>query len=795
MGCSPEAVQSPPTLDGTLTNGSGVLTDAALGSLDGTTTGVPDARVPPVPDGQLHTELDAAAVVDAGTPTSCATPWVLFETRVWPEILEARCVACHSNAGIARQSAFVLTTQLDAPETYRQDSFEQVKLIAGRRLASQDNRSLLELKPTLAIPHEGREVIEPGSHLHQLLLTFIGRVDGEPCPDDEPPVVTEDYYRGVTFLEPRALLRRVSLSLLSRPPTHQEIQVVTEEGMVGFQRLLDAFLDSEPFLDRVKEGFDDVLLTRGYVGTAGALLAFAFYEHTRHWPQSLFEPPESWDVSRDYEEALRREPVELIAHIVRHNRPFTDIIEADYTVVSPYTARGYGVFEGLRDRFQNPDDPFEFIETRLPAPMHRNGRSMPSETGLYPHAGVLTMPQFLHRYPNTDTNRNRARARFFYQIFLGFDVMASAPVVNDSAAVTAMFDNPTLEAPDCVTCHRIIDPLAGLFQDFDNKGDYHFRPEPWYDDMRPPGFQMDEIPEVDGWRRLQWLGNQAASDPRFALAMAEHVYYILTQERVLKAPQEGDENERAMRKGFAAQRAALTEAAIAFRESQFNLKVLFKSLITSQFYRASGLVEPVDDPERRAELDALGLGALVTPEQLYRRVLFIFGARLPIDRTDPDQRRSTYLLYGGIDHAQVTTRAVTPNGIIGALMRIHGHQISCRVALKEFWGGQAEGVRLFPFVDHTTTDEVAIRDNLVWLHQLILGQYLARDDPEINRSFNLFQDTVRDGALRVAAGEEDSRLIYDCRAEQAVPDDPDYLMRGWQAVIYYLVLRPEFLLQ
>ena len=32
-----------------------------------------------------------------------------------------------------------------------------------------------------------------------------------------------------------------------------------------------------------------------------------------------------------------------------------------------YSARGYGVFDQLRDRFQDPDDPFEYVPTRLPA--------------------------------------------------------------------------------------------------------------------------------------------------------------------------------------------------------------------------------------------------------------------------------------------------------------------------------------------------------------------------------------------------------------------------------------------
>ena len=42
---------------------------------------------------------------------------------------------------------------------------------------------------------------------------------------------------------------------------------------------------------------------------------------------------------------------------------------------------------------------------------------------------------------------------------------------------------------------------------------------------------------------------------------------------------------------------------------------------------------------------------------------------------------------------------------------------------------------------------------------------------------------------------EDHRLVYDCRREQTVPDDRDYVMRAWQAILTYLLLRPEFLLQ
>ena len=42
---------------------------------------------------------------------------------------------------------------------------------------------------------------------------------------------------------------------------------------------------------------------------------------------------------RQYREAMRREPLELVAHIVRNDRPFTEIVTADYIMVSPYFAR------------------------------------------------------------------------------------------------------------------------------------------------------------------------------------------------------------------------------------------------------------------------------------------------------------------------------------------------------------------------------------------------------------------------------------------------------------------------
>ena len=764
----------------------------------------PDQVVDQAVDQMMHTSNDQSIEqeIDQGSSDPCHVLYLNeFVSRLWPQIFQPRCSTCHHTQGIAQNTSLTLYTEAQRADTWAEDNLEQILTLARTQIPDYDQRSLLELKPSNTISHGGASVLPPNGALHQQLVDFINRVQEQS--EEECQIQLQNtlqdvpYYEGIRFITPYALLRRLALSLANRLPSDEEEALVDEQGLDGVATILDQMLESEAFVERIKEGFDDILMTRGYTAVAGAVLSYFFFP-TRHWHQELYVPPESYLIVNQYEEALRREPVELIAHVVRNNLPFSEILTADYTMVSPFTARGYGVFESIQNQFSNPDDPFEFIPTTLPVRVHRNGTTQISPTGHYPHAGVLTTPQFLHRYQSTDTNRNRARARHFYKLFLGFDIMTSAPAVSDSAATTAMFAQPTLEAPECVSCHQMIDPIAGLFQDYNNEGEFHFRDVPWFTDMFSSGFEGVVRPLADMGRPLQWLAEQSVQDERFAVAMAEHAYYILTQEKLLTIPQANDENFAALLRGYQAQREAIHTAAIRFRTSAYQFKELFRSLIFSNFYRADG-VEATVDPQRLTEFYALGLGALLTPEQLIRKVDIIFGEILPMDRTNPDQRRSTYLLYGGIDYNQVTERSTVPNGVMGALMIKHANHLACRIALKEFWMDTLEAdeltpYRLFPFVDEDTIAEDLIRQNLVHLHHLLLGQRLNTDDAEINRSYDLFHSVRIAGVERIQNGG-DQRLVYDCRREQSVPNDADYVMRSWQAVLTYLLRRPEFLLQ
>jgi hypothetical protein len=497
-------------------------------------------------------------------------------------------------------------------------------------------------------------------------------------------------------------------------------------------------------------------------------------------------------LARVYRKAIRGEPLELIAHVVRNDRPFTEIMTADYIMVSPYSAKGYGIFEQVKDRFKDLDDPFDYVPAKLPALKARNGKVQESKTGLYPHAGLLSMFHYLRRYPTTETNRNRLRARMYYQHFLGIDIMELADQVSDAAAIDAKYETPWMEAADCVVCHRTIDPVAGLFQDFYNvEGHYGPRKDGWFEDMFVPGLEGEDLPKEEKWRSLQWLASRTAKDPRFAIAMTEHVWYLLSGRKVLRPPQD-IENPlfTPRRRAYQMQRREIATVAKRFAEASFNLKLVFKELAKSPFYRADGLTAVVTHPHRKAELHDVGVARLLAPEQLERKIEALFGKRWG------QVESKMKILYGGINSKSVTERLTEPSGAMGAIQRIMANDVSCRHVTADFALEPAKR-RLFPHVEKDVvpgsdpTADAKILKAIVHLHEYLLDSRENIDHPEVERTFQLFATVVAEAKKRKGI---DKRDTYHCgRIDGKRVDDQHYTLRGWRTVVTYLLRQPEFL--
>jgi hypothetical protein len=740
-------------------------------------------------------------------PASARTPDDYFAREVWPKVGSVLCLSCHKEGGDAEKSKLVLQDPRRAQGQHAQDEALQDNREAFARLArvKHEDQSRLLVKVTGGRNHGGADVLKPDSTAYLILAEFVRRVNAPPSTASRPVVDDKNlppFFDGVLMLEPRRLLRRVTLSLAGRLPTEEEKTAVAARGLDELPSLLDELMKEDAFYERLREGFNDIFLTTGLDGNPEAtVLSYEHFTKTRLWTQKhdLSNVPEKdrqkarYKLDADYRKALLGEPMKLVEHIVRNDRPFTEIVTADYIMVTPYTARGYGIFDEVKERFKDPDDPFEFIPVKLKALKGRSkATDQESATGDYPHAGLLSSFQYLRRYPTTETNRNRLRARMFYLHFLGVDALELAARVSDAAAVTAKYPIPTMQASECVVCHKTIDPVAGCFQDYyEFEGVYGRRKGGWYKDMFEAGFEGEKLEPEERWRALQWLGERTAKDPRFAVAMVEHVYYILTGRKVLLAPKDLDDPlYPARRRAYQEQRRQVEAIAGRFTKSGFNLKDVFKDWIASDFYRADGVATAITNPQRRAELDDIGVYRLLSPEQIERNVNAIFGQRWG------KLQDQLAVLYGGIDSKEVTERAADPSGAMGAIQRTLANDVACKHTLRDFALKSAER-RLFPGIEPNVLPgsspdaDAAIRRAIVHLHELVLGRHDAVDSPEVSRTFDLFAGIVADAQ---AAKGIDKLEAYTCRAN--VPDapaDPHYTIRAWRGVLTYLLRRPEFL--
>lgn len=741
------------------------------------------------------------------TGPGCAVD-AYFANEVWAKVGALSCLTCHKEGGDAEDSKFVLRDPKrsqgpaqDEALRHNRDAFVQMaKLKVG------DQPRIL-VKVTGGLDHGGADVLKPDSTGYRIVAEFVRRVNAPPTEKPSPDLTAAEknsppFFEGVVMLDDRRLLRRATLSLAGRFPTSEELAAVQSQRLKAVPALLDELMKEEAFYDRLREGFNDIFLTVGFDGNPETSLSYDHFSKTRNWPQSYdlshIDAKErqkaQYKLFNDYRQAILGEPMKLIEHIVRNDHPFTEIVTADYIMVTPYSARGYGVFEELKDKFNDVEDPFEYIPVKLKALVGRNrSEDQESATGFYPHAGLLTTFQYLRRYPTTETNRNRLRARMYYQHFLGIDALELAARVADAAAVTAKYEIPTMQASECVVCHKTIDPVAGLFQDYYKLEEvYGRRKGGWFKDMFGPGLEGEDMAPEERWRSLQWLGERTAKDPRFATAMVEHVYYILTGRKVLLPPKDLDDPlYSAKRRAYAEQRRQIETIADRFTKANFNLKNVFRDWIVSDFYRADGLATGEKNPARQAELDDIGLVRMLAPEQVERKLKAIFGERWR-KLSDPQM----LMLYGGIDSKEVTERAADPSGVMGSIQRTMANDVACRHTLRDFARPMAER-QLFPGVapdllpGASTEGDAIIRRAMVNLHERLLGRYDAVDSAEVDRTFQLFASIVSD-----AQGTKglDKVERYQCRI--VVPDppaDPQYTIRAWRGVVTYLLRRQDFL--
>ena len=311
--------------------------------------------------------------------------------------------------------------------------------------------------------------------------------------DVEPVVLTpQTLFDAVTMASPRRTLRRAALIFAGRIPTDAEY-AAAQRGADALRATIRGLMEGPEFHEFLIRGANDRLLTDK---TAGEPLInhesdvqfVEFINEAYRRKKSAYESGnpsaihEFWEWNANTMYGLRRAPLELIAHVVKNNRPYTDILTANYVMANPWAAKAYGA----ETRFSDSGDVHEFKPSKI-AEYYRRDEGLKAEHDphlmatqildpgslgtVYPHAGILNTKVFLQRYPTTATNRNRARSRWTYYHFLGLDIEKSASRTTDPVAL-ADTNNPTMHNPACTVCHVIMDPVAGAYQNYGDEGLY-----------------------------------------------------------------------------------------------------------------------------------------------------------------------------------------------------------------------------------------------------------------------------------------------------------------------------------
>lgn len=791
-----------------------------------------------------------------------------FKRKVWGPILQYKgCQGCHNESGIAK----VFGVRWHLTQNDADQDFETMKAVAQRKAGEI---SLLKRKVINdpVTPHKGGNLfpdIGPEGKdvaLLQILDEFIARAQN-PTPECSRAGINYDLLYGVQEYDFAQTLRKARIALTGKIPTVFEENLVSEKGSRGFDEALNLIMQDPDFYERLREIWNDILHTDKYfidplIGNymqAYTVLDQRLYPE-RNWfetfpaqgyPLSITTNPTAMAALRQElatltNKSLAREPLELIVFIVKNNRPFTEIVTAPYIMVNAYSARSYGINQVgvpvFSDSSYISDHPYEnFVPAKLKQREVRlSGWMLNTETVdqtkqiEVPLAGILTSPIWLARYPTAEGNANRHRSRMVFEFFLDLNLLTLAQQLE---AFGDQDPNPTLNDPNCAVCHTIMDPVAGLFKNY-RRGNYYIQ-DSWYHDpawlrftpntrMRPPGYSVEEpLPPAFEQRPLVWLGQRLARDPRFSLSITKHMFKALTGRSPLKRPSENDrpagktDSEwqqiyRELEQAYLLQERDIERFQRAFEESNFNLKVLIKEIIKSPYFRAKNAKQTEE-----YRLRHVGVARLLTPEQLDKKIESVTGIRWVTQWSNiPYLLRDYYFLYGGIDSINTTVRTQVPNGLMSNIQLRMALQIACQAVVRDFSHINHSDRKLLPLVEPTYAPEVngvssptaieKIKQNIRYLHRQILGEFLSLQDPEIERTYQLFYLTFKEGWSKKGTaqdwdtGNPATRAPLRCTfngldaqgnpipGRRAITSDPNYVIRAWQATVAYLLTDARF---
>lgn len=755
--------------------------------------------------GNNDDEASAGGLARPAAVSACTSAPALFSSSVWPSISQT-CTACHVPGGVASGSTLIFAPASDTLTNY--NILRDYAMLSSSQLLSK----------TIGVPSHGggRPFLDAGSQRYKDLEQLIPQMTSQVCastastpPGGGGPVAggAGGFWQGVTFASDLTVLARAAVLFAGRNPSASEIAAVNQGGRNALRQAIRAYMQGPVFERWLDDVGDTHFLSPGvpvrndggYNATdwpsAGAVLGAANVTQADNATRNRFDA------------SARREGIELMKYIVRNDRPYTDIVSANYTVVNGILAQFLGAT--VQGSFTNAQDDAEWRQATLPSQRLGGNRE---------HAGVLSTHPWLSRFPTTDTNRNRHRVNILYKQFLATDVTALAVRPVDDGT---KFRVPTVENPKCAACHDTIDAVAGGFQNWNeanrflplrtNAGVDHALPstyrsgnypkdangqafyrsgDNWFRDGRDPGYGNTPMPGgVTGNKTaLQFLGQQVAADSRFALGAVHFWHEGLFGREPLSAPQDQTSPQYAgQAAAFTAQNDEFQAIASRLRSGQgngaYNVKDLLVDLMSSQWFRAERVASL--NAARALELNDIGSVNMLMPSQLNRKLIGLVGDGW----TEFNNPYTGWALnYGDFDGVTRMTRAQSHTMMqtvtIDRLVAVR----SCAITKADLDKASASRL-LFPLVNLNDTPATAaglaaITANVRHLQKWLWKEDVPETDAEVQRTLKLYTDAWADRATAPARP-------VNCAYNNG--NDPNYSGRAWAAVIAYMLGDVKFL--
>ena len=739
---------------------------------------------------------------NAVVASACTSAPTVFTSSVWKSMSDS-CTTCHAQGRVAGGTGLVFVAAGSELQNYN--------ILRDYAKGSGD----LLLAKSIGMPAHtgGKPFVDASSKPYKDMVALIPEMAQQVCVTTvagSPPggaAAAGGFWSGVAFVNDGTVLNKASVLFAGRNPTADETTAAAA-GVPALRTTIRGYMQGPVFERFLNDVGDTHFLSPGVVvrgnnmgynaadfPTAGAVLGAANVTQAANTVRNRFDA------------AAKREPIELMKYIVKADRPYTEMVAGNYTVVNGVLAEFLGAT--VQGAFTNKDDDTEWRPATVPSARLGGNRE---------HAGVLSTHPWLQRFATTDTNRNRHRVNVMFKQFLATDVSALAVRPLDDGG--NKFKVPTMENPACAVCHDVIDPIAAGFQNWNERNRYlsvnsnnvnHALPttyrsgnypkdadgkayyqagDNWFRDGKAPGFGATPMPGgfTGNPTALQWLGQQVAGDSRFALGAVHFWYEGLFGRAPLKAPfDQASPQYAGMLAAYTAQndefKAIATRFATDRGNGTYNVRDLLVDLMLSQWFRADRA--SALNAARATELHDIGSANMLKPSQLNQKLIGLVGQGW---NEFDNPYAGMGLNYGDFDGMQRVNRAKSHTMMQSIAIDRLAAVRSCTFAKGDFDKPVASRL-LFPSVTLADTpDATAGRDaivaNIRHLHKALWKEDVPATDEEVQRTLKLFTDVWGDRATAPAKP-------VNCAYNNG--NDAAYTGRAWSAVIAYMIGDPKFL--